>query len=86
MPPLQKFKILKNVDFALFADAGVIGGDSRLNLITDRLSRAAAVGFGLRVNVPLVGALRFDVGFPLIQALTNKTKLYRFNFGPANFY
>jgi outer membrane protein insertion porin family len=86
IPPLQKFKLLKNVDFALFADAGVVGGDSRLNLITNRLSRAAAVGFGIRVNVPLVGALRFDVGFPLIQALTDKTKMYRFNFGPANFY
>ncbi len=86
IPPLQKFKLLKNVDFALFADAGVVGGDSRLNLITDRLSRAGAVGFGIRVNVPLVGALRFDVGFPLVKALTNNTKLYRFNFGPANFY
>ena len=86
VPPLQKFKLLKNVDFALFADAGVVGGDSRLNLITNRLSRAAAVGFGIRVNVPLIGALRFDVGFPLIQALTDDAKLYRFNFGPANFY
>ncbi len=86
IPSFKKYKLLKNVDLALFADAGVIGGDSRLNLITNRLSRAAAIGFGVRVNVPLVGALRFDVGFPLIQALTKNTRFYRFNFGPANFY
>ncbi len=86
VPSLQKFKILKNVDFAVFADAGVVGGDSRLNLITNRLSRAAAVGFGIRVNVPLVGALRFDVGFPMIKALTQNNRFFRFNFGPANFY
>ncbi len=86
VPALEKYKILRNVDFALFADAGVIGGDSRLNLVTNRLSRAAAVGFGLRVNVPLIGALRFDVGFPLIAAITKNPRFYRFNFGPANFY
>ncbi len=85
LPPLKRYKFLKNVDFAVFADAGLVGGNIRLNRITDRLSQAASVGFGLRVNIPLVGALRVDLGFPLIEALT-QDRLFRFNFGPANFF
>lgn len=87
LPPVKKYKFIRdNVQFALFADAGLIGGDKRLNDITRRLSQAASVGFGLRIKIPLIGALRADIGFPLIQALTKKTKMYRFNFGPANFF
>ena len=83
--PLKKYKWSKNLDFAVFADAGMVGGDVRLNRVTDRLSQAASLGFGLRVNLPLVGAIRLDVGFPLVAALT-EDKLFRFNFGPADFY
>ena len=85
IPPVKKFNFTKNVNFALFADAGLIGGDVRLNRITNRLSQAAAIGFGLRVRLPLVGALRLDIGFPLIEALTGD-KLFRFNFGPADIF
>lgn len=85
VPNLKNSKLFKNLDFALFADAGLVGSDIRLNRLTERLSQAAAVGFGLRVNIPLFGALRFDVGFPLIEALTDANKLFRFNFGPAVF-
>jgi outer membrane protein insertion porin family len=83
--PLKKYKWSKNLDFAVFADAGMVGGDIRLNRVTDRLSQAASVGFGIRVNLPLVGALRFDIGFPLVAALVDD-KLFRLNFGPADFY
>jgi len=87
LPPVKKYKYIRdNVQFALFADAGLIGGDKRLNDITRRLSQAGSVGFGLRIKIPLIGALRADIGFPLIQALTKKTKMFRFNFGPANFF
>jgi outer membrane protein insertion porin family len=87
VPPLQKYRLIKeNVQFAVFADAGIIGGDKRLNDVSLRLSQAAALGFGLRVNVPLLGALRFDMGFPLIQVLTKDSRLFRFNFGPANMF
>lgn len=85
IPAFKNKKILKSLDIAAFADAGLIGGDIRLNRVTDRLSQAASFGVGLRVRVPLVGALRLDVGFPVIQALTNK-RLFRFNFGPANIF
>ncbi len=86
IPPLKKYKLSKNVDFALFADAGLIGGRVRLNRITNRLSQAASVGFGLRVKLPLVGALRADIGFPLIDVLTSNKKMFRFNFGPADIF
>ncbi|MDD9898932.1 MAG: BamA/TamA family outer membrane protein [Candidatus Melainabacteria bacterium] len=85
IPNLKNNKLVKNLDFALFADAGVIGGDRRLNRLTDRLSQAASVGFGLRVNIPLFGSLRFDIGFPLIDALTDTDRLFRLNFGPGSF-
>ncbi|MDA0772354.1 MAG: BamA/TamA family outer membrane protein [Cyanobacteria bacterium] len=85
LPNLKNSKLFKNLDFALFADAGLVGGDVRLNRLTERLSQAASVGFGLRINIPLFGALRFDVGFPIIEALTDSTKLFRLNFGPATF-
>jgi outer membrane protein insertion porin family len=86
IPYLKKYKLSRKVDFALFADAGLIGGRLRLNRVTQRLSQAAAVGFGLRVKLPLVGALRFDLGFPLIDVLTGDRRLFRFNFGPADLF
>lgn len=85
VPSLKNNKLVKNLDFALFADAGLVGGDYRLNRLTDRLSQAASVGFGLRVNIPLFGSLRFDVGFPLINVLTDSNRLFRLNFGPGSF-
>ena len=86
-PPLKKYRLIRdNVQFAVFADAGLIGGDKRLNDVSLRLSQAASLGFGLRVNVPFLGALRFDIGFPLIQALTKDTRIFRLNFGPANMF
>ncbi len=86
IPVIKSNKFLNNVDFAFFADAGLIGGSSRLNRVSDRLNRAASVGFGLRVNLPLVGALRIDIGFPLIEALTNNSSFFRLNFGAADQY
>ncbi len=86
IPPIKSNKFLNNVDFAFFADAGLIGGNSRLNRVSERLGRAASVGFGLRLNLPLVGALRVDLGFPLIEALTKNSSFMRINFGAADQY
>lgn len=86
IPIIKSNKFLNNVDFALFADAGMIGGNTRLNRYSNRLNQAASVGFGIRINLPLVGALRVDIGFPLIQALTKKSSFFRLNFGAADQY
>ncbi len=86
IPAIKSNKFLNNVDFAFFADAGLIGGSSRLNRVSNRLNQAASVGFGIRVNLPLVGALRVDIGFPLIEALTKNSGFFRLNFGAADQY
>ncbi len=84
IPALKKYEMMHKVGFALFADAGTIGGDIRLNRVTTRLSQAASIGFGLRLNMPVVGGLRFDIGFPLIRALAGDGQFFRLNFGPSN--
>jgi len=84
MPPLKKFGFLKNLDVAAFFDAGVLGGNTRNNRVSERLSRAMSAGVGLRINLPLVGGLRVDFGFPLIEALTEDPNFFRINFGVSN--
>ena len=83
IPRLKRIKIFRSVDVAAFSDFGLVGGENTFNNITDRLSRAWSVGFGLRVALPFVGRIRVDVGFPLVEALTN-SQFFRFNFGPAD--
>lgn len=87
IPFTKNLKYSKYIDFASFADAGLIGANKRLNTLTDRLSSAASIGFGLRLRLPLVGALRIDLGFPLIQTIgAQEKKLFRINFGPADLF
>ena len=76
-------KLLKSVDFAVFSDFGLVGGETYFNEITDRLSRAWSVGFGVRVALPFVGRIRVDLGFPLVEALLDD-QFFRLNFGPAD--
>lgn len=86
VPQMKKYKFTRGIDLALFADAGIIGGQDDLNDISDRLNRALSVGFGVRVNIPLVGAVRVDIGFPLVAALVDDSRLFRFNFSVAERY
>lgn len=83
IPAAKKIKLFKNLDFAVFTDLGLVSGELTFNKITDRLSRAASVGFGVRVALPFVGRVRVDVGFPLVKALTD-SRFFMFNFGPAD--
>lgn len=84
VPWFKRIKFLRDVDFALFADAGIVGGNTRLNEASQRLNRAIALGAGLRVNLPLVGALRVDLGIPIVEALVNNSRNFRFTFGLAD--
>ena len=83
IPQFKRIKFLRSVDLALFADAGVVGGNSKLNRVTDKLNRALSVGAGIRVNLPLVGGVRVDFGIPLVEALVKDTRFFRINFGIA---
>lgn len=84
IPYLKRNKYLKQVDFAVFADAGIVGGNEKINRFSERLNRALSVGFGLRVNLPLVGGLRVDLGFPLLEAISEDPTFMRLNFGAAD--
>ncbi|NQY80768.1 MAG: BamA/TamA family outer membrane protein [Candidatus Caenarcaniphilales bacterium] len=83
VPRLKRIKLFRSVDVAAFSDFGLVSGENTFNNITNRLSRAWSVGFGLRVALPFVGRIRVDAGFPLVEALTNN-QFFRFNFGPAD--
>lgn len=85
VPPAKNIKLFRNIDFAVFGDMGLTGGQVTFNKITDRLSRAYSVGAGIRVALPFVGRIRVDVGFPLVKALTS-SKFFMFNFGPADMF
>jgi outer membrane protein insertion porin family len=86
IPPLKKVKYLRDIDFAVFGDAGILGENDEVNNLTDKLNKAISAGFGLRLHVPLLGSLRIDLGFPLIEPLFNSDYLFRLNFGPADPY
>lgn len=57
----------KNVRPVLFADAGAVSGNGLINSFYNRGTVGAAVGFGLRMNVPYLGLIRLDYGMPLLS-------------------
>lgn len=83
VPQFKKIKFMRGIDLAFFADAGLVGGNSSLNNLSDRLNRALSVGLGVRVKLPLVGAIRVDLGVPLVEALVDDTRFFRVNFNVA---
>jgi outer membrane protein assembly factor BamA len=66
-------KALKTIDKHLkwdtFFDAGQVSGNGLTNSLFSRSTLGAAFGFGVRVNVPMLGTIRLDYGFPLIASL-----------------
>lgn len=82
--PRTENKIVKAIDkhvkVALFADAGEVGGNSVYNSLLSRGATGAAIGIGLRINVPMVGTIRLDVGLPLISTVLG-SRVPRFTFG-----
>lgn len=65
--------IKKNVKAAAFFDYGQVVGNSTTNSLLSRNSVGASVGLGLRVNMPMVGLVRLDVGLPIISSILGKT-------------
>ena len=64
--------IQKNSKFVLFADAGGTSGGGLFNSLYARSAMGAAVGVGLRMNLPYVGPIRIDYGLPLIAPIGGK--------------
>ena len=84
-PVLKKVRFVKDLEWALFFDAGLVGGESKLNRLSERLSRAMSAGFGLRIRLPLVGSLRLDMTFPLLDNINGNSDLFRFNIGASRY-
>ncbi len=72
----------KHVKFDLFCDAGQVGGNVLTNDLMSRAGMGAAIGFGLRLNVPMLGMVRVDYGFPLLApVMGGYTPRLTFGFG-----
>ena len=66
--------IQRNVKFVAFADAGQVAGNTAINSDYGRSSMGASTGIGFRLNVPMVGLVRVDYGFPIISTLLGGAK------------
>ena len=72
----------KNVRGTIFSDAGGVGGNSLVNNSYSRGMMGSSVGVGLRLNVPMLGVIRLDYGFPLIStALGHMMPRFTLGFG-----
>jgi outer membrane protein insertion porin family len=72
----------KNVRGVTFLDYGMTGGNSLINSMYSRNAYGASVGIGLRLNVPMLGLVRLDYGFPLVStALGHMTPRFTVGFG-----
>jgi len=74
--------VVQNVKVATFLAGGVIGGNNIYNSLLSRNSMGASVGVGLRLNLPMLGMVRIDYGYPLISTvLGGHTPRITFGFG-----
>lgn len=59
----------KHVKITAFADFGKVMGNGLTNNLYSRTSMGASVGFGMRLNVPMLGLIRIDYGLPLVSSI-----------------
>jgi len=59
----------KHVKITAFADVGKVMGNGLTNNLYSRSSMGASVGFGVRLNVPMLGLIRIDYGLPLVSSI-----------------
>jgi outer membrane protein assembly factor BamA len=72
----------KNVKAVAFTDFGGVGGNGAINGAFQRATIAGSIGVGFRVNIPMVGLVRFDYGFPLLSTALGKfTPRFTVGFG-----
>ena len=59
----------KHIKGVFFFNAGEVNGNSLTNSLLSRSNLGAAVGVGVRVNVPMLGVVRLNYGFPLLSSV-----------------
>lgn len=86
--PLPRFNspitkaIDKHVKAVAFFDVGQVTGNSLTNSLYGRSTLGASVGIGLRVNIPMLGLVRFEYGLPLVSSILGKwTPRFTVGFG-----
>jgi outer membrane protein insertion porin family len=60
----------KNVRWDMFADYGAVTGNSLVNSLYSESAYGVSVGVGLRINVPMLGLIRLDYGYPILSSIS----------------
>jgi outer membrane protein insertion porin family len=78
---MTKINFVKDMRVAFFADAGSLFRETITNDLYNRPGYGISAGMGLRVNIPGLGPLNVDYGYPLTSVGTGNKKGGRFTFG-----
>ena len=83
IPFVDKLKIafLQNLRVTFWVDAGTVFNPTTASIIYDRPLHAITAGIGLKLNMPGVGPLSIDYGFPLTNPGPNGNRNGYFTFG-----
>ncbi len=78
---MTKINFVKDMRLAVFADAGSLFRETVTNDLYNRPGYGISAGLGLRVNIPALGPLAIDYGYPLTSVGSGNHKGGRFTFG-----
>jgi outer membrane protein assembly factor BamA len=83
LPFSDRFKInfLQNLRLTFWVDAGKVFDPTISSYLYDRPMHAITAGIGLKINMPGVGPLSIDYGFPLTNPGPNGSENGYFTFG-----
>lgn len=83
IPFVDKLKLafLQNLRVTFWVDAGTVFNPTISSVIYDRPIHAITAGVGLKINMPGVGPLSIDYGFPLTNPGPNGNRNGYFTFG-----
>ena len=83
IPFVDKLKLafLQNLRLTFWVDAGTVFDPTISSIIYDRPLHAITAGVGLKINMPGVGPLSIDYGFPLTNPGPNRNRNGYFTFG-----
>ncbi|HEY9776768.1 MAG TPA: BamA/TamA family outer membrane protein [Planktothrix sp.] len=59
----------RHIKWDIFSDAGQVVGNGTSDSLFSRSAMGASVGVGVRVNLPMIGVVRLDYGFPLLNSI-----------------
>ena len=86
IPFVDRLKVgfLQNLRITFWVDAGAVFNPTIASTLYDRPLRAITAGVGLKINMPGVGPLSIDYGFPLTNCGPNGNKNGYFTFGAGD--